>query len=176
MDFLDQLVPTAENQSQSAVENSASTGVQPTTPAAVEPAQSGPEGAEEGTQPQNSAEDDTNSQTSDVQSEAQNEVKGDEANVGNVESSEGKPKYPNVVDSFSSMDEARAKYPVLYNVTDFAAQVTLRNIHEGKGVEGFVIPNNIYTATKAVRHPLPVVLVDGTAYLPETAFDAYAAR
>src|SRR6185295_16776246 len=44
-------------------------------------------------------------------------------------------------------------------VAEFAGYLTVEAIKAGAGVEGIVDKQNIYTATKAKRHPLPVVLV-----------------
>src|SRR5438034_3148231 len=51
-----------------------------------------------------------------------------------TETTSDKTKYPNVLASFATMDEATATYPKLYNVADFAAQASYRNMVErGQG-------------------------------------------
>lgn len=65
----------------------------------------------------------------------------------------------------------------LMTVKEFAAELTYKNFEAGlRGVDAMVDSQAVYTAMKAKRHPLPVVLVDDSAYLPTEAFEAWANR
>jgi len=86
-------------------------------------------------------------------------------------------KYSNVVETRPE----DADVSDLYTVSDFASKLTVRNITEkGMGADGIVKDSNVYAAMRAVRHPLPVVLVgepaNPTAYLPEAAVAAWDSR
>lgn len=67
--------------------------------------------------------------------------------------------YPNVVRTLTQSEAGEANPEGTLTVAEFAAHLTVENIKAGAGVEGVVQIGNIYTATKAARHPLPVVLV-----------------
>jgi hypothetical protein len=83
-------------------------------------------------------------------------------------------KYPNVVGEISDGTEYSEK---LYTVADFANELSVENIQvHGLGVDGIVDKSNVYAAMKAKNVPLPVVLVDGTAYLPESAKEVFRSR
>lgn len=65
----------------------------------------------------------------------------------------------------------------LLTVAEFAAQQTFKNFSAGlEPTEAMVQPNQVYTAIRAKRHPLPVVLVGDKAYLPAQAFEVWANR
>lgn len=84
-------------------------------------------------------------------------------------------KYKNVLES----REDGANTDDLLTVTEFANRLTVRNITEkGMGADGVVDKANIYTAMRAARNPLPVVLVGEAAWLPafEVAAEAWDAR
>lgn len=89
------------------------------------------------------------------------------------------PEYTNVVGTFASIEEAEAsgQFERLLTSKAFADEVSVRNVMAGKGAAGLVPVQNVYNAEKGKRNPLPVVLVDGTVYLPmPTALEVWDSR
>jgi hypothetical protein len=110
-----------------------------------------------------------------------------ESNAESTENAEGTALYPNVLRRYKASEIANGENPEgTLTVAEFAGKLTVENILAGKGVEGLVKDTNIYTAIKAKRSPLPVVLVlpddsdndrDAKVYLPEAeAREAYENR
>lgn len=97
-------------------------------------------------------------------------------NTENVENTTGDSKYTNVTATYGSEEEV-PEGTKLYTVTEFTAALTVRNITErNMGVDGVVKDSAVYTAMRAVRHPLSVVLVDGNAFLTDAAFAEWDSR
>lgn len=95
--------------------------------------------------------------------------------AGGNESDSDKPKYPNIVET---RDEG-ADVTDLLTATQFANKLTVRNVlkaaEAGETPEDVTVPvTNVYTAMKASRHPLPVVMVGDTAYLQNFDLSAHA--
>lgn len=87
---------------------------------------------------------------------------------------EDKPKFTNVTTSFLAGDPVPDGY---LSVSEFANELTVRNITvKGMGADGVVDKSVVYNAIKAVRHPLPVIVVGDTAYLGPDAFIAWDER
>lgn len=79
-------------------------------------------------------------------------------------------KYPNVVATYASLDEVPEDLK-LHTPAEFAGLLTVRNVTtKNMGLDGIVKDSAVNSALRAVRHPLPVVLVGETAYLSESAF------
>lgn len=94
-----------------------------------------------------------------------------------VAESTSESKYSNVKAGYATLEEAEAAEGKLHTVAEFAGLLTLRNVSErNMGLDGIVKDAAIYTAIRAVRSPLPVVLVADTAMLADTAFEAWDAR
>jgi len=76
--------------------------------------------------------------------------------------------YPNVLCEVQDENDPNlAQYGELLNSTDFSKKITFKlMIADGKGADGYVAAANVYAAMKAKRHPLPVVIVAGTALIP----------
>lgn len=91
-----------------------------------------------------------------------------------------KPKYPNIVES----REEGADVSDLLTPTQFASKLTVRNVlkenskpTDEQNLEdpSLTVPvTNVYTAMKAARHPIPVVMVGDTAYLQSFELSAHA--
>lgn len=88
-------------------------------------------------------------------------------------------KYTNIVSEVSEGSDTDG----LMTAPEFARYLTLRNIRASianggdGGLDDVVDQQNIYTAMKAKTHPLPVVMVGDSAYLPvESAEAAWDAR
>lgn len=97
-------------------------------------------------------------------------------NADNTENPTGDSKYTNVTATYGSEAEV-PEGTKLYTVTEFTAALTVRNIVERNlGVDGVVKDSAVYTAMRAVRHPLSVVLVDGNAFLTNDAFVEWDSR
>lgn len=101
---------------------------------------------------------------------------------GNSDNAQGdgtdtdKPKYTNIVETREEGNDSD-----LMTISEFANQLTVKNIQEKNlGADGVVDKSAVYAAMRAVRHPLPVVLVgDGAsavALLPQAAFQAWEER
>lgn len=91
----------------------------------------------------------------------------------NTDSTDSGSKYSNVVET----READADVSDLHTVADFANQLTVTNItQKNMGADGVVDKSAVYAAMRAVRHPLPVVMVGSQAYLPDSAFKAWDER
>lgn len=89
---------------------------------------------------------------------------------------ENTSKYPNVSAVYATRDEVPEDVN-LYTVAEFSARLTVRNVTERNlGIDGIVKDSAVYTAMRALRHPLPVVLVGETALLGDEAFQAWDAR
>lgn len=73
--------------------------------------------------------------------------------------SEGGALYPNVLRTLTASQAGEGNPEGTLSIAEFAAHLTVEAIKAGAGVEGVVDKANIYTATKAKRRPLPVVLV-----------------
>lgn len=93
--------------------------------------------------------------------------------------SEDGPKYPNVLNTLPEGSEIPENY---FTIADWSKNLTVRNVlppeagGKGMGADGVVDKNAVYAATKAVRNPLPVVLVGDTVYLGPEAVEAWDAR
>jgi len=97
-----------------------------------------------------------------------------EAPVEGTESSE-KSKYTNVSATFAEGDKGIPDG--LLTVSDFANKLTVRNIVEKNlGADGVVDKSAVYAAMRAVRNPLPVVLVGDTAWLSPDAVAVWDER
>lgn len=87
-----------------------------------------------------------------------------------------KPKYTNIVETREEGNDEG-----LMTISEFANQLTVKNITEKNlGADGVVDKSAVYAAMRAVRHPLPVVLVgsgaEAVALLPQAAFQAWEMR
>lgn len=67
--------------------------------------------------------------------------------------------FPKVVKTYKLSEVGEGNPDGTLTISEFANYLTVEAIKAGAGVEGIVDKQNIYTATKAARHPLPVVLV-----------------
>jgi hypothetical protein len=82
-----------------------------------------------------------------------------------------KPRYTTIAGTFATAeDAASAGFTDLLTVAEFANELTVRNLTtKGMGADGIVDKSTVYVAMRAVRNPLPVVLVDDTAYLQRSS-------
>lgn len=97
---------------------------------------------------------------------------------GDTEADGSESKYTNVVATYEPGSEPEG----LKTVSDFASELSIRNVlaaqASGKGATAadLVDKSAIYVAMRAVRNPLPVVLVGKTAMLPPEAVQAWDER
>lgn len=90
-----------------------------------------------------------------------------------------KPKYTNITATYPEGTEVPDGFKT---ITDFAGELSVRNVlaaqAEGRGASAadLVDKSAIYAATRAVRNPLPVIVIGETAYLGPDAVEAWDNR
>lgn len=82
-----------------------------------------------------------------------------ESNADASSADKGGALYPKVLRTYKASEVGEGNPEGTLTVAEFAGHLTVEAIKAGAGVEGIVKDANIYTATKAARHPLSVVLV-----------------
>jgi len=117
----------------------------------------------------------TSTETS-TESTSTEAVNTENASTDTTAEGESTATYPDLRGTFATMDEAvAAGFTDLVTSKTFADNISVRNVMNGKGADGLIQVQNVYNAQKAKRHPIPVVLVEDTVYLPEalatTAWD-----
>ncbi len=119
----------------------------------------------------NSTSDTSTPSPSSVDNGSNGDVSGNSDSTDSGDS-ESKPKYTNIVETREEGNDEG-----LMTISEFANQLTVKNITEKNlGADGVVDKSAVYAAMRAVRHPLPVVLVGDAALLPSAAFEAWDTR